>query len=367
MHQISRIRLWTCGFLLLAVCFFLISCTKEQTTEKKQIRPVKTIIVQQPVSIIWRRFPAKIIANKEANLGFQVKGILIELPVKEGEIVHQHQLIARIDPKRYKEAENERMAKYLQAKAEYLRAKALLPNGFVSKSDYDARKYRYKMTMANLNNAQRDLKDTSLYAPFNGVVAKRFVENFENVRERQAIVRLQDTTHVDVEIDVPEAIMLRIREAVTQKKPYVYFESAPQRKFNLTLKEFAAIADPDTQTYRVVFTLKTPQDLTVLPGMTATVGVALRDYRRGGKPFYRIPASAVFYPVDKQPSVWVVDGKTKRVKAVRVDVGRLMGSDIQVFSGITSGMRVVVAGAEYLQPEQQVSLVRDKTQQKDSE
>ena len=51
------------------------------------------------------------------------------------------------------------------------------------------------------------LRDSTLRAPYDGVIAQRFVEVQQNVRAKEPVVRFQDANEIDIAVDVPEAVM----------------------------------------------------------------------------------------------------------------------------------------------------------------
>ena len=59
-------------------------------------RPVKTMLVTAGNPPLVRTFPGKVEASKSAELAFQVPGLLIKLPVKEGQRVVKGETIAQL-------------------------------------------------------------------------------------------------------------------------------------------------------------------------------------------------------------------------------------------------------------------------------
>ncbi|MFM9718787.1 HlyD family efflux transporter periplasmic adaptor subunit, partial [Streptomyces galilaeus] len=55
--------------------------------------------------------------------------------------------------------------------------------------------------------ANIQLEDTTLRAPYDGVVAQRFVEQNQNIRAKEPVVKFQDVDEIDVIVDVPETVM----------------------------------------------------------------------------------------------------------------------------------------------------------------
>ena len=114
------------------------------------------------------------------------------------------------------------------------------------------------------------LDDTCLRAPFSGVVAKRHVENHQEVQAKAPIVFLQDLSQIEVVVDVPETLAAQIRKGYAPDVA-ARFACAQDKTFPLTLKEFSTKADPQTLTYQAVLVMPRPQGVSILPGMTATV------------------------------------------------------------------------------------------------
>src|SRR5262249_33526606 len=119
--------------------------------------------------------------------------------------------------------------------------------------------------------AKIQLDDCTLRAPYDGVIAQRLVEENENVRAKQPIVKFQDIAEIVVAVDVPETVMaadLRLSDIVEM---FAEVSGAPGLKFPGRITEVAQAADPVTQTFRVRAALKAPPaGVNLLPGMTAT-------------------------------------------------------------------------------------------------
>lgn len=212
---------------------------------------------------------------------------------------------------------------------------------------------------AQWEDANAALEDTRLTAPFSGVVARRFVENFEFVQVRQPIVSLQDVSVIEVVINVPESDLLTRRE----EKAYIAFasfEGLPDEQFELELKEFATDADPATQTYEATLTMQAPDGVNILPGMTATVRAYPRYLAEGDAEAYAVPIDAV--PIDGLGNyyVWTLtpeEGDVWTTHRTEVQVGNLTGDSAVVTAGLHIGDRVATAGVHFLREGQRVRLL----------
>ena len=115
---------------------------------------------------------------------------------------------------------------------------------------------RLRSAEAELRQARDSLEDTSLRAPYDGIVAEQYVENFEYVQARQEILSLQDVSIVEIVAQIPENVIAQARKT-KERTLSARFESIADQEFPVLATEIATQADPVTRTYSVVF--QTPQ------------------------------------------------------------------------------------------------------------
>jgi len=350
---------------LLAAC----GRKEEPVTKEEVVRPVKMMTVTSSTDALQRNFPGMVRAAKRADLAFQVEGTLKQLPVDEGQEVEEGQLIAQLDQKDFQTNLRNAQGQLARVKAalaaaqsEYDRIVRIQKQdpGAASESMVVKRREAVDQAKAELDSAQaavdaaRDkLGYTTLRAPFGGVVSKRYADNFQEVRAKQAIVSLDDISSLEILVDLPEIVVASLRES--QKKPgaearaNAVFVAAPGKKYPLRVKEFATRADPKTQTYQVVFEMERPtEDVTILPGMTATV-VGEPPASTGEADFFIIPAIAVFADDQGNSNVWVVDKEKMTVGRRKVTTGDLTGeAGIQITEGLQSGEMIAASGVSQL-------------------
>ena len=203
------------------------------------------------------------------------------------------------------------------------------------------------MARANLEDARNALKDTTLVAPFSGVIAKRYVENYEKVQEKQPIVYLQLIDQLEILIDVPELLMAQFRATPTVEVT-AEFDAVAGEAYPLTVKEFSTDADPATQTYQVVMEMKQPDEANILPGMTAKVTATAGEDSVGGISIL-VPAIAVLNGSDNKDYLWLFERESRTVKKVAVKIGRLEGSkNVLIEEGLEGGEEIVIAGVTKL-------------------
>jgi len=359
------------GAAVVAVCLVLLAaCEGQKEVQEASVepRPVKMMTVGLASQATQRSFPGTVRAARRAELAFQVSGTLTRLPVGEGQEVREGDILAQLEQRDFETSLRSAQGQYgnvraalESAKSEYeriLRIRKQDP-GATSESMVVKRREAMDRATAELESVQaavdaaRDkLGYTSLHAPFSGIVSRRHVENFQEVQAKEPVVSLDDISSLEILVDLPESVVARISEPSdrTGKQAPVHAEFAalPGREFSLIVKEFSTRADPKTQTFQVVFQMEKPDDVAILPGMTAMiVGSAQQGVNGDGR--YVIPAVAVFGDEQGVSHVWVVEPKSMAVQRRKVVIGEVAGdAGIRITEGLQAGEIVAVSGASQL-------------------
>lgn len=331
--------------------FLLIGCSEPPPVDvAPTVRPVKVLTLVGSDASTTRQFPGQVRAAQRADLSFEVAGKLQELPVREGQLLEQGDLVAALDDRDFASALKSAQAEFDNALANFRRGSALVKDGNISKTDFDRLRSRRDVTSANLAKAEKAVSDTRLLAPFRGRVANRFVENFQDVQAKQAIVSLQDIDELEILVDVPESQVIRNPRAGDEPpKMAALFEAFPTKRFDLSIKEFSTQADPTTQAFRVVLSMVQPQEFQALPGMTAMVEVHFPGDAGALTSSFVVPAIAVFADDTGESQVWVVDPASNTVQVRKVETGNLVGTDsIRLLSGVQADDMIAVSAVSRL-------------------
>lgn len=335
------------------ILLVLLGCTPAEEPAPTA-RLVKTVVAGKEASSMERSFPGRVIAGQRADLSFQVSGTLSELPAKEGQLVTQGQLLAKLNARdfesRYAAAKSTREI----TETNFERGKKLVASGTIAQVTFDDLRNKFELAKSEEGIAKKALEDTQMLAPFGGLIARVYVDNFQEIQAKEKILTVQDVQDIDITIDVPERDIIN-RQAMNQgnrlehqklENGYVVFEGIPNKKFDVTVKEYATEADATTQTYRVRLSMKAPENVNILPGMTATL--VMTDSSSTATETLLLPVSAVAVDAQGKFYVWVVK-EDMTVTKKPVDAGEMHGDSIQIKSGIKPGERVVVAGVSYLE------------------
>ncbi|MBE0366398.1 efflux RND transporter periplasmic adaptor subunit [Pseudoalteromonas sp. MMG013] len=331
--------------LFSGILLAMVSACSEQVTQQSDepvLRPVRVMTVAVHHDGPLQEFPAVVDAANTADLSFKVAGEVISLLFKQGEEVQKGDVIAQLDDTNYKLALDEAQAAFDKAEADFGRAKQLITSGTISQADYDQLKAQFASAKSKLATANNNLDYTMLHASFSGVVARTHIEKFEEVQAKQTIATLQDIERINLKINVPESMMVRVSKE-TPAQIFAEFAAIPGKQFPLSFVEVSTQADDVTKTYEVTLSMLPPAGYNVLPGMTARV---MASVRKGQKNKIYVPIKTVL----KDSSgnfVWTVtsveQGKGKVVKTP-INVGDITPFGFTVISGLTEGVHVVTAG-----------------------
>ena len=337
------------------------SCKEEVTVKKEIIRPVKAMIVGSAADLASQGFPATTKASQESKISFKVGGQITKLNVVEGARVKKGDLIAEIDPRDYKIAEQSARARYEQTKAEAGRYKRLWEKGSVAKSDYDKKRASYLEAKAAWEDAANNLKDTKLKAPFSGYYGKKLVEVGQEIKANEPITTLSNLSVIEVATTIPEKLAVRYNDFDSYE---VEFDAYPGVKIPATLKEMAKIPTAEGYPLRLYLTHNNNKSkIKITAGMSCKVNIKLKNSNGDESSQIIIPFSAVFEgETDNVPSVWILEGKdTLTVKKQHVKLGGFVGRDnVNIESGLKAGERIVVAGAKRLVEGQKVKILDQK-------
>jgi RND family efflux transporter MFP subunit len=242
---------------------------------------------------------------------------------------------------------------YNVAEEDLKAARQILEKGQIGREeDIEAREAEIRGLEGRVVEANIQLRDTTLRAPYAGVIAQRFVEEGQNVQAKAPVVRLQDANEIEIEIDVPETVMASDIQTADIVQLVAQVSGAPGLEFPVRIREIAQVADPTTQTFKVRAAMPAPEGVRVLPGMTATVTLTYRRASILGQQIL-VPVAAILKESGGEQVAWVLstDGKVSRRP---VKLGTVTGGDVEVTSGLEPGERIAVAGVTFLRDSMQV-------------
>jgi len=355
--------------VLLAVAIFawrggFTPATEVQTTTVVSLLPSQADVVLTASGYV--------VAQRQAAVASKGTGRLEYLGVEEGDQVKQGQVIARLEHNdmdamlaQARANLNVSRAALETAKAElrdaqlaYERQKQLAVDQLVAQAEVDAAQARYdravagvaaaeagiKAAMANVNAAEVQVENTNIRAPFDGTVLTKNADVGEVVapfgsssNARAAVVSIADMSSLEVEADVSESNIERIR---TGQPCEIVLDAYPQVRYKAIVGKIVPTADRAKATVltKVKFV---ERDNRVLPEMSAKVTFLAKapEGNAPSQPIVAVAADAILNR-DGRKVVYVINGDQLVEKDV--EVGGTIGSSVEIRAGLTAGERVVI-------------------------
>jgi RND family efflux transporter MFP subunit len=321
-----------------------------------------------------------VVARTRASVSAKLAGRIAELRVSEGSNLKRGEIIARLENADYQAQVAQAEAELSTARAELLEARAerdVLSREeqrlrgiraqnpeLVSEQDIDAAaskttqaaaraeasQARIRSAEAGWRFARANLENTVIRAPFSGTVLRKEAEVGEVVAPsvgggltRGAVVTMADLSTLEVEVDVNEAYIGRIRKG---QPAQITLDAYPDTSFRGEVRQVVPTADRQRATVQVKVSI-VDRDPRILPEMGARVDF-LGDTARAaagpaGPPRFRVPAAAV-REVNGQATIWLVrDG---RLESRTVDAGPVSGGYREIRSGLSGGELLLIDGVE---------------------
>ena len=329
-----------------------------------------------PVGVVANGY---VVARTKAAVSAKIPGRLASLEVSEGSVVRKGDVIARLDNADYEAAAAQAEAQVATARAtlveleadrdelqrEFVRTRDLRaqnPN-LVSAQDAEAadsrarqgearvqaQRARVDAAAAGLRFAQANLENTYVRAPFSGTVLRKEAEVGEVVAPsvgggltRGAVVTMADLGTLEVEVDVNEAYIARVRGG---QRARITLDAYPDTGFAGNVRQVVPTADRQRATVQVKVAIL-DRDPRILPEMGAKVEFLEDAARAGAAPAPRrimVPAAAV-RSENGASVVWIV--RNDRVERREVDAGPVSGNLRDIRSGLSGGELLLVGGLE---------------------
>lgn len=341
----------------------LAACQEEQKAED-HVRPVKAIVVALETGDIVRTFSGTVRARVESNLGFRVPGKILERRVNAGDTVAAGQVVARLDDKDLRLAEDAARAAVAAAKTRLAvardalgRAQALLPKGYTPKALLDQRKLEADAAQSALEAAESQARQAAnatryavLKADKGGIVSAVHAEAGQVVAAGTPVITLAEAGETEVALAVPEQDVARLQPGAPVA---LHLWANDAAKAQGTIREIAGQADPALRTYAVRVSVSSPPAAMRL-GMTATATLHLGSQT----PHVTVPVTALTQ-VEGRDAVFVAARDTSTVAPRVVTTGGVTGSGVKIVSGLRPGDIVVTGGVQFLTPGKKVRLPDD--------
>ncbi len=380
------------GILIASVAVGAAGCGGESTTVKAEAKAeplaVDTTRVESRSIDRYLRVTGSLAADEQAEVSAESPGRVIAAPVERGSHVAEGAVLARIsgtetsaqlleaeanaaqiearlglsegqpfDPTRVPDVMNAKAALDL-ATAEFSRIKSLLDQKVVSQSEYDQRRaqvdaaqqqfqvaqnvaqqsYRsLQAARARIELARKAVADTTIRAPFAGLVAERVVSVGDYVTRGAHVATVVRVDPMRVELTVPEQAVALIKDG---QPVQISVDAYPGQTFPARVRYVSPSLRAD-QRALTVEAVAPNHDGRLKPGLFATASIQ----QPAAAPALLVPATAV-ETMSGTSRVYVIKGD--KVEERIVTLGETVGQQVEMTSGVVKGDTVATAPKGHL-------------------
>ena len=347
------------------------------TTEKKASIAVQTVKLSKQNVTTSVTATGTVEPVDQVDVGTQVSGIINHIYADYNSPVKKGQLLAELDKTNLQESVNNALAQYNASLNElnyyqqnYNRQNNMYKSGVISKADYEQAAYQVKNSQETVSQrktalaqARTNLSYANIYAPIDGIILSREVEEGQTVAATMTTPTLftiaKDITKMQVEANVDEADIGGVE--VGQRVSFTV-DAYPQEEFSGRVRQvrLSATTESNVVTYTVIIDADNPEQK-LKPGLTATITIFTQEL----KDIDTVPASAIAFSPDtetlqkyyqqnqitaKIPEVKTGKNKEKYIwiknndgslSQKQITIGINDGITVQVVSGLTGSEQIV--------------------------
>jgi len=353
--------------LMIFASFLLYGCENEKADTKKNEK-----IKSPKVKVVLYKVKKKTIRNaieqigtvmpeKEAGIGIKVPGVVKRVFVNESDYVKEGQKLLELDStdlnlelqvalstlKDAKNLFNLTLLKLKNLKKDYKRFKVLYEKKVIPQSKFDEIETTYKLTKIELESAKvkiekakasidilkQKIKDTTVNAPFDGIIAKKWINEGETVAgiASKPLFFIINIDNVNIKVDIPD---VRSNAIELNQKALIKVDSFPNTIYVGKVIEINPAVDFKTRTFPVKI-LAENRKHHLKPGMFCRVTIIIKEK----KDVLACPINSI---MKEDSKLYLFVYENGRVWKKYIKIGLKNQNSAEVLEGLKEGEQVVI-------------------------
>ncbi|MBB3046788.1 membrane fusion protein (multidrug efflux system) [Litorivivens lipolytica] len=301
--------------------------------------------------------------TEEIAIAVDFSGTVEKVYFRDGQNVAAGDLLIELDDQKQQLRVRQSKANLVSARAEleksretHFRYRDLMGKGALSREQLNDSQASYERSRAKVEEAEaalalaeKDLRETRIISPVDGVVAEKRVEPGQTVLAGNslALLHVADTLRVVTFVSEREVNQLRLGDEATVTTPAV-----PGRTFDARVELVGSEADANTGNFTVKLTVNN-RDRLLRPGMSALVelrGIVRSDMLVLDKGF--------LVDRNRRRVVFIVeDGKAREVEP---SFAASAGDELPVLAGLKPGDQLITSQLDLLADGKAVTLASEQ-------
>lgn len=286
-------------------------------------------------------------AKESVTLASEIGGRVDKILFEEGQRVQAGSVLFQLDTSILSASVQSARAANVLAKSTFDRTEALSKRGISATQALEEAQANLRNTEAALALAEAQLAQTSIKAPFDGVVGLRSVSVGAYVTAGSTnLAKLDQIDPLVAEFTLPEVALADI---TPQQQVSVVADALPDQRFQGQVYAIEPSIDETGRSIRMRALIANP-DLKLRPGLFVRVNVTTSTKADA----MLVPESAIVPSGQTQTVYRIKDDDT--VEVVTVTLGQRLDGMVEIVSGLDKEARVVTAGQQKLQNGSKVSV-----------
>lgn len=307
--------------------------------------PVRTQVMAPEDLEIHTTTTTLVRALRQVQIKSKREGTIDHLAAEEGDTVKADQLLMGLDRRRLDlELERARL-EWHRSTDNLRRQQQMLGEKITSQREYEQAVFEEKQAKNNLSLAELSLAESTIAAPFAGVVAARHVEKGQAIAAGTPVMDIVQVDELEGQLHLPlhEASLIQVGTHVTLSSSKLKLAD-----LDSVVDRLAPVVDDKTGTVKVV--LKVKNVGRIRPGTL----LEARLVKEILKQVLCVPKESVVFR-GSEPIVYRVEAG--QPKAVAVKLGVETETEFQIVNGLAAKDEVITEGASSLRPDSRIEIV----------
>ncbi len=278
--------------------------------------------------------------NISPSMGLRIDKIHVEV----GDRVKKGQLLVEMDKRQYFQS----AVQLANLEADYVRMEKLFQEGGISKQQLDQLETQLKVSRHATENLR---ENADLISPINGIVTERMFDPGDMYSIGTGrIVTVMQMDKLKVMANISEMYFPHVKLGMPVD---IKLDIYPGEDFVGKVSLIYPAIDATTRTFQVEITIANPA-LKLRPGMMCRTTLAF-----GSENHVLVPDISVLKQTgSSERYLFVFNQAENTVERRSVEIGRLIGSNYEIISGVKDGEQVVIAGMQKLLDGDKVQIVK---------
>jgi membrane fusion protein (multidrug efflux system) len=272
-------------------------------------------------------------ADESVIIAPEIAGRVVYLGFKEGERVTKGQELVKLDTAILEAELKQAQADLTLARDTHDRQRSLVARGAGTQVAMEESAARLASSEARVQLAKAKLAQSTILAPFTGVVGLRAVGFGDYVSVGKPLITLTSVDPIKVDFRVPEVFLSSVKVGQTIQ---LKVDAVPDAVFAGKIFAIDPVVDINGRAIKLRAMIPNP-DLTLKPGLFSRIAITVAERKSA----LVIPEMAVVPDGDGKMVYVVQDGKAKRV---RIELGKRLPGKVEIVKGLTPDMQIVTGG-----------------------